>query len=477
MSSFVSRGAVLASARLLNQVLALLSPLLLVRLLEIAEYGRYRQFMATAMFVTSLAGFALSANLNYLIARSPQRQSVDVTNTCLLMLVVSVASALVIVVFRDWIVPPEIENAWLLLAVYVFLFLNLEVLVSYWLAHRQSVQVMGYTVAMTVWRLSTLLAATYWLRDVQLIFVTIVCAEALKNLWIYVWLRRRGLLVFRFDSAAMREQIRLVAPLGAGSVLYKMNDFGKVVVANQMGPVPLAIYTTAAYQVPLVNIVQGALADVIFPDMVKRSQRDPSQGLLLWKRAQVLIFAAICPAWVLLTYYAEPLVRLLFTDAYAAAAPYFQVFLLMMVRQCFQFSTPLRSVEDNKSFAHANLVALLINAALIVTLMPRYGLWGPTLGLVIGQIWTSIYLGSRVLKRYQLPLSGLCQWSKLGLALASSLVALAAMHAAQLYLPDSALGVAAGLGVFGLMYVIAARVILREEYGYVIRAILRRKPA
>ena len=467
----------LASARLLNQVLALLSPLLLVRLLEISEYGRYRQFMATAMFITSLAGFALSANLNYLIARSPQRQSVDITNTCLLMLGVSVVSSLIIVIFRAWIVPPEIENAWLLLAVYVFLFLNLEVLVSYWLAHRQSAQVMAYTVAMTVWRLATLLAATYWLRDVQMIFVTIVCAEALKNLWIYVWLRRKGLLVFRWDPAAMREQIRLVAPLGAGSVLYKANDFGKVVVANQMGPVPLAIYTTAAYQVPLVNIVQGALADVIFPDMVKRSQRDPSQGMLLWKRAQVLIFAAICPAWVLLTYLAEPVVRVLFTDAYVAAVPYFQVFLLMMVRQCFVFSTPLRSVEDNASFAHANLVALIINAALIVTLMPRYGLWGPTLGLVVGQTWTSIYLGSRVLKRFQIPLSELCQWSKLGLALASSLVALAALHASLQYLPSSPLGTVAGVAVFALVYAIAARVILREEYGYVMRAILRRKTA
>ena len=110
MSSFVSRGAVLASARLLNQALALLSPLLLVRLLEIAEYGRYRQFMATAMFITSLAGFALAANLNYLIARSPQRQSVDISNTCLLMLAVSVVSALIVVLARHWIVPPEIAR-------------------------------------------------------------------------------------------------------------------------------------------------------------------------------------------------------------------------------------------------------------------------------------------------------------------------------------------------------------------------------
>jgi O-antigen/teichoic acid export membrane protein len=477
MSSFVSRGAVLASARLLNQALALLSPLLLVRLLEISEYGRYRQFMAIAMFITSLAGFALSANLNYLIARSPERESVDISNTCLLMLAVSILSALVVVLARQWIVPPEISSAWALLAVYVFLFLNLEVLVSYWLAHGKSVQVMGYTLALTVWRIATLLAATYWLRDVELIFIVIVCSEAIKNLCIYVWLRLRGLLVYRWDSAAMREQVRLVAPLGAGSVLYKLNDFGKVVVGTQMGPVPLAIYTTAAYQVPLVNIVQGALADVIFPDMVKRSQKDPVQGLILWKRAQVLIFATICPAWVLLTYWAEPLVRLLFTDAYVAATPYFQVFLLLMVRQCFQFSTPLRSVADNASFAHANLIALAINAGLIVALMPRYGLWGPTLGLVVGQTFTSIYLGARVLRRYQLPLSQLCQWDKLGLALASSLVALAALHASQLYLPRTALGMLAGLVVFALMYTLAARVILREEYGYVMRAILRRRAA
>jgi len=216
---------------------------------------------------------------------------------------------------------------------------------------------------------------------------------------------------------------------------------------------------------------------VIFPDMVKRSQRDATQGLLLWKRAQVLIFAAICPAWVLLTYFAEPLVRVLFTDAFIRAVPYFQVFLLLMVRQCFQFSTPLRSIQDNKSFAHANLIALLINAGLILALMPRFGLWGPTLGLLIGQTWTSVYLGSRVLKRLKLPLSELCQWSKLGLALASSLVALAALHASQLYLPSTSLGMVVGVGIFALVYAMAARIILREEYGYVMRAILRRKAA
>jgi O-antigen/teichoic acid export membrane protein len=149
------------------------------------------------------------------------------------------------------------------------------------------------------------------------------------------------------------------------------------------------------------------------------------------------------------------------------------VFLLLMVRQCFQFSVPLRSVADNNSFATSNAVALVINAIFIIVLMPHYGLWGPTLGLVGGQMWTSLYLGRRLLKRYNLPLSDLCEWGKLGLALAASLLALAALYGMQSAI-DGRAGALAGLGAFAVVYVIAARLILREEYGYIVRALSRR---
>src|SRR5262245_56723443 len=260
MSSFISRGAVLASARLLNQALALLSPLLLVRLLDIVEYGRYRQFMSVAMLVTSIGGFALTANLTYLLARSPERAATDITKTTWLLFLVSVVSALFVIAFHAWLVPVEIADSWWLLALYVFMFLNLEVVVAYWLAQGRSIEVMQYTLVVTVWRLATLLGAALYYRDVDMIFVTIVVAETLKNVAIYWWLRTRGLLVFRWDREALREQVRLVTPLGLGSILNKANEFGRVVVGTQMGPVPMAIYTTAHYQVPLVNIVQTSLS-------------------------------------------------------------------------------------------------------------------------------------------------------------------------------------------------------------------------
>jgi len=477
MSSFVSRGAVLASARLLNQALMLLSPLLLVRLLDIVDYGRYRQFMAVAMLLTSLSGFALTANLTYLLARSPKRAAVDISKTAMLMFCVATLSALVVVIGHPWIVPPEIEDSWWLLALYVFMFLNLDVVQAYWLAHRQSLQVMKYTLAVTAWRLGMLLGAATWSHDVEMIFATIVCSETLRIMAVYLWLRARGLVVFRWDSGVLREQLRLAGPLGLGSMLNKANDFGRVVVGSVMGPVPLAIYTTAAYQVPLVSIVQTSLSDAIFPDMVKRAQRNPAEGLRLWMRAQMMVAAVIVPAWLLLSYYAEPLIRLAFTHQYASAAPYFQVFMLLMVRQCFQFSTLLRAVEDNASFATSNAVALAINATILFALMPRFGLWGPTLGMVVGQCWTGYYLGRRVMKRYGVPLSGIYQWRKFGYSLLASAFALGVMHGLLSWMPDGRASIIVGLLAYGLVYASAARFILREEYGYVLRAFARRRPA
>ena len=467
----------LASARLLNQALALLSPLLLVRLLDIIDYGRYRQFMAVAILVTSLGGFALTANLTYLLARTPERAPLDITKTSILMFLVAAVSALVVALAHPWIVPAEIADSWWLLSLYVFMFLNLEVVVAYWLARRRSVEVMQYTLVVTAWRLATLLGAALYFREIEMIFVTIVCAEAIKNIVVYCWLRLRGLLVLRWEHHVLREQIRLVAPLGLGSILNKANDFGRVVVGTVMGPVPMAIYSTAAYQVPLVSIVQTSLSDVIFPDLVKRAQRDPAEGLRLWKRAQMMVAAVILPAWLLLNYFAEPLIRLAFTDAYVAATPYFQVFLVLMVRQCFQYSTLLRSVEDNASFATSSAIALAINVVFIVALMPRFGLWGPTLGLVVCQMWSGFYLGRRVMLRYRVPVAEIFHWRKLALSFAGSLLALASMHAVLVWLPRSHVNLALALVTFGAVYVLAARFILREEYGYVRRAFTRRRHA
>lgn len=472
VSSLISRSIVLATARLMNQVLLMLSPIVLVRLLEISEYGRYRQFTVTAMFVISIAGFSIAGNINYFVARFPQRAATYITNSCLLLLAGSSLAGLALLIGRQWLVPEEIAEYWLLLLMYILLFLNLDLVTSYWLANRRSDQVMIYSLSVTMLRLGAVLGAAFAFRDVAMIIIAIVLAEAAKGLCIYGWLRARRLLLFQWDGIALREQLRFIVPHGSGTLLATINEnLGKVLVSNRLGPEPLAIYTTAAYHVPILTIVKSALGDVIFPDMVKRSGKNLLDGLRLWKRSNVVLFMLICPAWLLLTYFAEPLIRLLFTEAYVSAAPYFQVFLLMMIRQCFAFSTSLRSIADNRPAVLANLAGLAINAAVILALMPKFGLWGPTLGLVAGQAWVAIYLGRKVMFRYELPLGQLCEWRKLGWILLAGLLAIGTLHLSQQPWPDSPAGTGFGVLVFLAVYTIIVWLAPIDEFHYVLNGL------
>ncbi len=51
------------------------------------------------------------------------------------------------------------------------------------------------------------------------------------------------------------------------------------------------------------------------------------------------------------------------------------------------------------------------------------------------------------------------------------------MHGALTWLPRTHLNLAVALALFCAVYALAARIILREEYGYVVRAFTRRRHA
>jgi xanthine/uracil permease len=63
------------------------------------------------------------------------------------------------------------------------------------------------------------------------------------------------------------------------------------------------------------------------------------------------------------------------------------------------------------------------------------------------------------------------------LSFAASLLALAALHGALTWWGPSYVSLALALALFGVIYALCARFILREEFDYVVRAFTRRRPA
>jgi hypothetical protein len=92
-------------------------------------------------------------------------------------------------------------------------------------------------------------------------------------------------------------------------------------------------------------------------------------------------------------------------------------------------------------------------------------------------MWSGFYQGRRAMRRYGVSVGGIFLWRKFVLALLASMLALALMHGTLTWLSHSVMGVLLSLGLFAAVYCVSARFILREEFDYVVRAVLRRRAA
>src|ERR1700761_5819600 len=99
MSALGNRTAILTLSRLASFGLMLISPIFLVRLLTVVDFGRYREFLLYASILQSFAQFSINDSLLYCVPANPRspwrlaRQTALLTS-CSSLLVVMVLAAI-----------------------------------------------------------------------------------------------------------------------------------------------------------------------------------------------------------------------------------------------------------------------------------------------------------------------------------------------------------------------------------------------
>jgi O-antigen/teichoic acid export membrane protein len=425
MSSTVSRFMVLAFARLSNYLILLLSPILFVRILDVHSYGQYQEFVVYALVMAHVLGFSIKGSLLYFIPRDPNNERQYLTQTSLFTLCFSCIGLALAYWAKALIIAHTSFDFFGPLLLYVFFFLNLDFIETYWLAKKRSDYVLYYTTSKTGIKLAVTLTTAYLTRDVNSIISTMTAIEGVKFLVLLAWFLHRRLFEWQLNLALLRYQLRYVLPYGCSALLSNLNaDLGKLYTAVLLGPVALAIYTIGAYQVPVIGIVRSALNDVLFPEMVERNKTDPISGLRPWQKANVLYCFIVFPVFIVMFFYADIFIRVLFTDQYIAAVPIFQTLLLLMIRQCFEMSSAIRAMNAMKFDLTGGLLATLTNVVLILALVEELGAQAPAVALVAADLVLAVYLCRCVLKIYSIRLSEVLMWGKIGAIVASSALAL-----------------------------------------------------
>ncbi len=127
-----NRAVILTLTRITNYGLMLVSPIVLVRVFSVAEFGRYREFLLYAGILQSIAVFSIPDSLLYFVAAHPDSPWRVVRRSVVLTLCSTVVVALAVLVgnavTHGALVGPY---AWPL-AAYTLLSVNLDFWECFW---------------------------------------------------------------------------------------------------------------------------------------------------------------------------------------------------------------------------------------------------------------------------------------------------------------------------------------------------------
>jgi len=464
MIALLQSSLVLTFARLTNYVVMIVTPLFLVRMLDVQTYGQYREFLLYATILASFFGLAIKDNLIYTIPRRPADAHLATTQTLgLLLLTTSLGSALFVLGSHWFLMKASFDFRWPLV-LYVFFFLNFDVLENYWLAKQESRLVLIYSTTRVLARVLVVLGTTYAFNDLGSILVAIVALEIVKSAVCIYLLARLKLLALHLDRELLKEQLHFIVPLSAAGLLYLVNEkAGHLFISTAMGATALAVYTVGTYQLPITAIVRSAVSDTLFPEMVRHAATGSHEGLQLWKTANLYYCFLVFPVFVILFVFAEEFIVTLFTASYKEAVDVFRISLVVMIRQCFEMGTPLRAANANKYMLWGNLIAIVFHLPLLYLLSKAIGIPGAALAWLVSDLTIAIYLANRIMSRFGIGVRDLALWPQV-----FKLVLCAAAAAPVLFL--TGLGPAKNLSaallaatLFGGVFVVLVKLVGVEE--------------
>jgi O-antigen/teichoic acid export membrane protein len=478
VASLTKRTIILIICRTLNFGVQLLSPIFLTRILGDAfAYGQYREFVLYATMSAVIIDFSIQSNLLYFIPKRPEKERESVTNSALFLLVTSVIGILAIFLGRNLIRAHTSYDFIAPLMVYVFFFVNLDFFETYSLGRRRTLAVLYYSTARIVVRIVSVIVAAYISHDIMFILKVMIVVEVVKFAFLAFFFRRH--FTRHIDRELIREQMRFIVPLGSTGVIGSLNtQLAQFVISVTMGAERLAFYTIGSYQVPFLNIIRSSVIDTLFPEMTIASERD---RLKLWQRANVVFCFMIFPVFAVFMYHARTFIETLFTAQYAAAVPLFRIYLFMMLLQCFEMGTPLRTANQNRWFVFGGILSLTVDIGFILAFFKILGFIAPALAIVLGEISIALFLGWKVMRLYSVDIGGLFMWKKILSVVTACIASLPVLFAGELFALNavvravvfSSLYLAAYLLVVGRFRVEEIEFIRGKAIGVLRRTVLR----
>lgn len=420
----------------------LLTPIVLVRVLDEAGFGNYRLVWLAAATVLAIVPLGMPGSLLYFLPRHDLRgQAVFVRQTLLYMAAAAALCALALSPLNP-LLPSSlrtIPGADLAVPIFCALWAFSSVLDVLPNAERRIKLQASLILGLALLRVAAVIAAALWGGISAVIAILAFVAATKALLLLVIATARYGRHWWAGGMSSRLEQAKYALPVGANSavnLLGQQADHWLVVAL--FGAVQYGVYSIGAAALALGGVMRAAVSSVIFPEMSKaEAAGDIAKVLRLNNRSNVACVLFVVPALVFLFAAASPLIRLIYTDAYAAAIPVVRLNVVAFLIPIVEMSTVMLVLRQGPFFLRMNSVALIVGLSVSYAASQAWGMPGAAAGVIAANLFGTCVAYARAARLLGLPISALQEWRTIARIGAAAVIAGVAAYATLLVLPPT----------------------------------------
>ena len=413
------RAFSLGAANAFDYAMQFLLPIVLVRYMAPEAFGEYRLLWLAIMTVMVLVPLNMPQTLYYFLPRSnvPTKQ-LHVHMTLLYLCVAGLIGGLLVSPWNP-LLPASMQSLaeyGVLVPALVVLFATSSLLDLLPTVEERVHWQAAITVTLSLLRTFTLGWAAWQTGDVEVLIWLLLALMLFKLLLLLAYIARsHGLRGPWFQRREFVDQFHHAAPLGVSGALYGLRaQADQWVVASLYPLANFAVFSVATVLGPMVNLFRQSINHVFLPSMSRLHASGNLAGMIeLNNRANVMVATLVYPLLSFAFIFAEEIVTLIYTEAYAGAAPVMRVYIVGLLIFVVELTSIMMLMKDGFFALRLNIFVLVASVGLSWLGAHQWGMAGAAIGSTIA-IYADRYATlRRIATRTGIPLGALQDWGAL----------------------------------------------------------------
>ena len=388
----LKNAAALSVASVLSKVIAAVVGIVVTRYLGPEIFGEYSSALAFAGTFIIFADFGLS---NYMVQEGSRDERVlplYLGNTLLFKVFTSlVIYALMLVLMF----PAGYNEAIRSMVIVLGLASGLNALHATVYNYFQAKQQMYFSAMYQF--LSTFLIGVLTILvvvskgDVVMITIAQLVTALVISILLYAHLRRH--IRLEFDLSRLTEMIKRGLPYGMAVIfLFVYFQIDLFMLSLMRSTIEVGIYSAAYRLIAVLLFIPGILTSVLYPILFQLSveSKEKHQGTI--EKIYKVLSAVGIPGSVLIFVLADPLLTWLYGGQFPESIPILMLLSWFFALQCLSFSLGDVLTTTDRQWTRAKIQgsAALLNIALNLYAIPRYGIYGASVVTLITELYVYI---------------------------------------------------------------------------------------